>query len=169
MGLFLPSALERFILAITRPWVGPAVLRLGSVPVVCISHNCHVGWLIQSHQPWTCARRCTNIPCLYSLHQHVVHPTHVSVARLSCAWPLQCMGPQNGEPRTFCAAWPRKDAGRPATPSLSVINRLKAAVESRRLLEKLVDRSLSSRLISLKRLVASACASPLLSPSGTAT
>ena len=83
---------------------------------------------------------------------------------LVCVWPLQCMRPRGVGLHTFCAAWPRKDAGRPATPLFSVINCVKAAVESRRLLEKFVARSLSSRLISLKRCVASACASSLLSP-----
>ena len=142
----------------------------GHVPVVCITHNRCVGWLIQAQQPWPSVCRCTSIPCLLSLHQCTVGTSRCqSCPPQGCIWPLPCTGPQGSGLRTFCAAWPRNDSGRPATPPFSVIKRLKAAVESRRLLEKLVDRSLSSRLISLKRFVASACAPALLSPSGTAT
>ena len=70
--------------------------------------------------------------------------------------------------QTFCAAWPRNELGKPDTSAFFVISLLKAAVESRRLLEKLVASVLSCMLISLKRLVASTLASSLLLPSGTA-
>ena len=49
-------------------------------------------------------------------------------------------------------------------PALSVMSRLKAAVESIRLLEKLFVRLLSSKLISLNLSVASACASSCSRP-----
>ena len=151
-------------------------------PVVGICHDCCVGWRVQTNEPGSTFRSGTSMSGLCSLQWHACFqmPVRPRLAEgLKLAVSIECGTSRlqqssvgrywDGQGRqTFCAAWPRNELGKPDTPAFSVMTFLKAAVESNRLLEKLVAKALSCMLMSLKRLVASTLASSLLLPAGAA-